>query len=63
MNVNDNPFYRPLWRRIAILVVTGAWALYDGVYARSPLWTMIWGVIFVYSLWTFIINYPKQPKE
>ncbi|MBG1233164.1 DUF3329 domain-containing protein [Aestuariivirga litoralis] len=63
MNINENPFYRPLWRRIAILAVTGGWAFYDGVIAREPIWTMVWGAIFVYSFYAFIINYPKQPKE
>lgn len=60
-NVKDEPFYRPLWRRIAIVVVTGVWALSEYVYAHDPLWIALSVGIFGYSVWTFIITYPRTP--
>ena len=59
-NVRDEPFYRPLWRRIAIIAVTGGWAVVEYFYSGDPLWTSLSVGIFAYSLWTFLITYPKM---
>ena len=58
-SVKDEPFYRPLWRRIAIVAVTGVWAVVEFLYSGDPLWTALSIGIFAYSLWTFLITYPK----
>ena len=61
-SVKDEPFYRPLWRRIAIVAVTGIWALLEIIYAGEMLWMALSVGIFAYSAWTFIITYPKPPQ-
>lgn len=58
-NVKDEPFYRPLWRRVAIIAVTGVWAAFELFYSGEPLWMLLAVGIFLYSLWTFLITYPK----
>lgn len=65
MNFVDikNPFYRPLWRRIVIVVSTGGWAAVEAFISRSGFWAVIFGAIFVFSLWTFIINWKEPPPE
>jgi hypothetical protein len=60
-NAHTEPFYRPLWRRVAIVAVTGVWAVVEGVYSGDMLWMALSIGLFVYSLWTFIITYPKTP--
>ena len=59
-NVKDEPFYRPLWRRVAIVAVTGVWAVIETVYSGDMLWMTLSIGLFAYSAWTFIISYPKS---
>lgn len=55
---HDHPFYRQLWRRVAIVVVAAAWAAME-LYARDGFWTVIAVAVLAYSVWAFLIIYPK----
>ena len=57
----DHPFYRPLWRRLAIIGVTAAWAALEIFRSGDPLWMTIAGGAFAYSLWTFLITWKDSP--
>jgi hypothetical protein len=57
-----HPFYRPLGRRIAIVVATAIWAAIETFYAGSALWSVIALATFLYSAWAFLITY-KPPSE
>lgn len=61
-SVKDEPFYKPLWRRVAIVAVTGIWALLEFFYKGEMLWIALSLGLFAYSLWTFIITYPRNPE-
>jgi hypothetical protein len=57
---HEHPFYRPLWRRLAIVGTCLVWACIETYYKATPLWLMLaWGVT-AYAFWTFIVTYPKQ---
>jgi hypothetical protein len=58
---HDHPFYRPLWRRIAIVLVTGAAAALEVFYTRDGFWSVIFVAIFAYCIWAFLISY--KPSE
>jgi hypothetical protein len=57
-----HPFYRPLWRRIVIVVTTGIWSGAELLYTHDGFWGVIAVAFFLYSLWTFFISY-KPPTE
>ena len=59
--VHDHPFYRPLWRRVAIVAVTGAWAAFELSLGNSGLWTVLGCAVFVYSVWAFLIIWKDIP--
>lgn len=63
LGVHDHPFYRPLWRRVAIVVVTGAWAAFELLWAKDGFWTVLFGAVFVYSVWAFLINWKDTPPQ
>jgi hypothetical protein len=63
LGVNEHPFYRPLWRRIAIVVVTGGFTAFEAFYTRDGFWTVIFAAAFIYSLWAFLINYKPTSTE
>ena len=67
MNPDSNhPWFRPLWRRVAVVAVCFAWAIVE--FATG---TPFWGVIALgfagYGIWQFFIAYdapePAQPAE
>lgn len=58
----DHPFYRPLWRRVAIVAVVAVWAAWEVIYVKDGLWTMISVAFLGYAVWMFFITY-KKPAE
>lgn len=58
----DHPFFRPLWRRIAIVAVTALWSAVEW-YNGEALWAMLTLGICAYAVWTFLVTYPKQVEE
>ncbi|RMF39918.1 MAG: hypothetical protein D6754_04470 [Alphaproteobacteria bacterium] len=40
----DHPFFRPLWRRIAVTALVGGWAVLELV-TGSPFWAVIFGAL------------------
>jgi hypothetical protein len=55
----SHPFYKPLWRRIAIVAVVAVWAAFEAFYTRDPFWMTIAGGVLVICLWTFLLAWPK----
>ncbi|MDH6231365.1 hypothetical protein M2281_001937 [Mesorhizobium soli] len=61
---SEHPFFRPLWRRIAVVVVCLAWAALEFVNGASS-----WGVIALcfagYAVWQFFLAYspPAGPGK
>lgn len=53
----NHPFYRPLWRRILLVAVTGAWACYENFWIKDPMWMVLTAGIFVYAAWVFLIRW------
>ncbi|SPF81958.1 hypothetical protein [Pseudoprimorskyibacter insulae] len=52
-NLQD-PFYRPLWLRIAIVAVSLGWALME-VLSGSPGFALLFGAIGLYAAHQFFI--------
>ncbi|MCT7373805.1 DUF3329 domain-containing protein [Chelativorans salis] len=52
----DHPFFRPLWRRVAIVAVCLGWAAFEFASA-SPFWGALFGGVGVYCAWALLINY------
>lgn len=59
----DHPFFAPRWRRVAIVALTLAWALFEFV-AGSPFWGVLFGAIGLYAAHAFFIaSAPKTPDD
>jgi hypothetical protein len=61
MNQRDADFFRPLWRRVVLTGVVGAWFTYETFFSRESLWITITAVAFVYCIWNFFLRFPKDP--
>lgn len=57
----ENPFFRPLWRRIAIVVFCAAWSAFE-FWNNQAFWGTIAGGMGAYAAWMFLLNY-KEPAE
>lgn len=58
----DSPFYRPLWRRIAITAVVALWLAFE-IYNGSGFWMVIAAAMLCYALWIFFLSWPKTPDN
>ena len=55
-----HPFFRPLWRRIALVAFCGAWAAWE-LWNRDPMWSTIAAGMAAYAAWTFLLTYKAPP--
>ncbi len=58
----DHPFFRPLWRRIALVAFCAAWAIWE-VQRGEAFWMTIAVGMTAYAAWTFLITYPKPDEQ
>lgn len=59
----DHPFFRPLWRRIAIVAVCAIWGTVEYVHGQQ-LWGTIAFGFAAYGAWQFLLNYkPSEPAQ
>jgi hypothetical protein len=57
--VHDHPFYKPLWRRVAIVATTAVWAGVEAFFSSNGFWSVIAGATFFYCIYAFLIVFPK----
>jgi len=68
MKDHEHPFFRPLWRRVAVVVVCVAWSIFEFA-AGANVWGMIALAFAAYAVWQFFYLYkpadapPTQPPE
>ena len=56
----NHPFYRPLWRRIVIVLIVAAWFASEIWRGSDGLWVALSGAMLAYAVWTFLIGFPKD---
>ena len=59
-NEQKHPFYKPLWRRVAIVVSVALWLCFEVYQQSSGLWLAISGAMLVYAVYTFFLTWPKD---
>ncbi len=54
----QQPFFYPLWRRIAVVVLCLGWSVVEFSTA-APFWGIIFGGLGIFALWQFFFdNWP-----
>ena len=63
---SNHPFFRPLWRRIAVVAFCFAWAIFEFV-TGTPFWGILALGFAGYGIWQFFIIYdasePVPPTD
>jgi hypothetical protein len=62
MKDQEHPFFRPLWRRIAIVVFCGAWAAWE-YYNQQEFWGMLALGMTAYAVWVYLWTYPSPEGD
>jgi len=59
-NKADKEFFRPLWRRVAVVAVLAAWLGFEALFVGEPMWIVIIGGTLAYAVWTFFLNWKEE---
>jgi fumarate reductase subunit C len=59
LRIKPHPFYEPYLRRVAIVVSIAIWFSVELLISKSGFWTPLAGGTLAYSIWAFLIAYPK----
>ncbi len=53
-------WFRPLWRRVAVIAIIVAWAIWEWFFNHDQLWGVITLAMLAYGVWTFFINFDRE---
>ncbi|PTE10396.1 DUF3329 domain-containing protein [Mesorhizobium helmanticense] len=62
MKDSEHPFFRPLWRRVAIVAVCLVWAVIEFA-SGTPFWGMIALGFAGYAVWQFFYLYKPADES
>ncbi|MBU2358827.1 MAG: DUF3329 domain-containing protein [Alphaproteobacteria bacterium] len=56
------PFFIPLWRRIAVVAVSGGWGIFEFA-TGAPFFGVLFCAVALWAAYSFFIIFdPKEPK-
>jgi hypothetical protein len=56
-----HPFYKPLWRRLAIVGSIAFWLAFEVLFGGDPMWMMISLALLAYTAWVLLLAWPRTP--
>lgn len=56
----QHPFFRPLWRRVAVVAVCLGWAVFE-IVTGSPFFAILFGSVGLYCAYQFFIVFNPFP--
>lgn len=62
MKQNELEWFRPLWRRVAVVVFICGWLAVEVIWLRDQFWMVIVGAALAYAVWVFFIRFDKGTK-
>lgn len=54
----DNPWFRPLWRRLLIVGLVLGWGIFELV-TGAPFWAVVFLGIGALAAWGLLLDYPS----
>jgi hypothetical protein len=60
----QHPFYKPLWRRVVIVLVIAGWLGFELYTGQGGLWVALSGGMLAYAIYIFFLTWPRGgPKD
>ena len=60
---NDVTWFRPLWRRLAVVGFLVAWLAWELLWSRDSFWALLVGAALAYALYSLFYAFPKEPPH
>jgi len=60
---NDLNWFRPLWRRVAVVAFLAVWLAWEAFWTKETLWIVLVGAALAYSLYNFFYAFPKEEPQ
>jgi hypothetical protein len=57
---NDLNWFRPLWRRLAVMAFLAVWLAWELFWTHDQFWALLVGAALAYSLYTLFYAFPKE---
>jgi hypothetical protein len=57
---NDLNWFRPMWRRVAVVVFLTVWLGWELLWSKDMFWALLVGAALAYSLYNFFYAFPKE---
>jgi hypothetical protein len=57
---NDLNWFKPLWRRVAVVVFLALWLAWEAIWTKETLWIVLVGAALAYALYNFFYAFPKE---
>lgn len=57
------PWFKPLYRRVIVIVVIALWCGWEWLYTHDQFWGLITLAALAYGVWTFFINFENELKK
>lgn len=61
MNERDTKFFKPLWRRLAVMALCFVWIGWEFTNGVT-LWLLLAGALTLYSFWTLFLNFDRPGR-
>jgi Na+-driven multidrug efflux pump len=60
----QHPFYKPLWRRVVIVLTVAIWLGVELYMGERGIWAALAGGMLAYAIYIFFLTWPKdEPKD
>lgn len=60
MKPNELNWFRPLWKRAAVVVFLSVWLAWEVFGTQDQFWSFMVGVVLAYAVYNFFITFPKD---
>ena len=58
----SHPWYQPLGRRIAVVLICAIWFGVE-LWSQNPFWYVLSGALTAFTGWKLLLAWPDKPKE
>ena len=56
----QHPFYKPLWRRVVIVVFIACWLGFEVYSGQDGMWVALSAGMLAYAIYIFFLTWPKE---
>ena len=52
----DHPWFRPLWRRVLVVMLITGWGLFEAL-SGAPFWAVLFLALAGFAAWQFFVRF------